>query len=132
MGTSNAPPAVNGFIERRRTPRIDIVGYLDGQIVSHDIPLTVLEIGLGGFGIETRGAFLPGTIHQVRFTLDDGTSMIVRAKVVHCHVQAAADGSPRFVTGFKFADERKYGDRSPVADLIDHITGVLSFETEGV
>ena len=44
-------------IERRRSPRVELVGRLHGHDVSLDVPVVVRELSLGGMAIETTFSF---------------------------------------------------------------------------
>jgi PilZ domain-containing protein len=120
-GAASAQPS-----DRRRTPRIEMLGHIFGQVLSVDTPVTVLELGLGGFSIETRCAFRVGSRHEFRFILDNGASVIVTAKVAHCRHRTAPSGADLFVTGLQFLESSDGG--AAVSYLIDGVTSRLSFE----
>jgi len=90
--------------ERRKTPRIEMLGQIFGQVLSVDTPVTVLDLSMGGFSVETACAFRSGSHHQFRFSLEHGASVIVIAEVVHCRRRTAPSGKDLFVTGLKFLE----------------------------
>jgi hypothetical protein len=61
--------------ERRRAPRVDLVGQLRGELVSVDLPIVVREISLGGMSIETSEAFEIESRHSFVLTLGDGAGV---------------------------------------------------------
>lgn len=112
---------------RRRWPRLQILGDLHGQVVSLDMPISVTEISLGGFAMETTCEFPPGAVHEFRLTFND-ESVTLRARVVFCRRGYAPGDSSIYVTGLEFVDHPSDG-RSAVTDLIDKIASVLSFHS---
>jgi hypothetical protein len=107
--------------DRRRSPRIQILGKLHGQLVALATPVTVIEISLGGLGLETAVEFPVGVVHEFRLTLGDDSAVLVKGRVMHCHRADAPDRSPRFIVGVQFVDDDA-GDAHPVGDLIGRIS----------
>ena len=107
------------FAERRRSPRIEIQGRLDTEIVSW---VTVREISLGGLSFSSPSPFPIGAIHQFRLTLGDGTEVVVRGRVLRSQQKLADDGSPFYVSGVQFLDEDAPDDARSIGDLMDKIT----------
>ena len=103
--------------ERRKNPRVQILGKLHGHIVALDVPVTVSEISLGGMRIETDIAFPIGSMHAFQLTLGDGSVVRVTGRAVHCR-RVAHDNADRYETGIQFADEAP----EVVADLMDHLS----------
>jgi PilZ domain len=96
----------NGFAlaDRRRVPRIELVDRLHGHVVSLGVPVVAREISLGGVSLEVPLAFPPAAVHEFRLVLGDGSSVVLRGRVVHCRPVATADGAPRFIIGVEFLD----------------------------
>lgn len=119
-GPSRAPAS------RRQWPRIDLVEDLHGLIVALDLPVHVLEVGLGGFSMECDAAFPVGATQQVRFALR-GVELVLPCRVAHCR---RCDRG--YVTGFQFAERPGDPDdadwRVKADRLIDLLTSSLSFE----
>ena len=107
--------------ERRKTPRIEMLGQIFGQALSVDTPVTVLDLSMGGFSVETACAFRTGSHHQFRFALEHGASMIITAEVVHCRHRTAPSGKDLFVTGLKFLENPDTS--AAVTHIIDSIVG---------
>jgi len=105
--------------ERRKAPRIEMLGQIFGQVLSVDTPVTVLDLSTGGFSVETACAFRAGSQHQFRFALEHGASLIVTAEVVHCRRRTAPSGKDLFVTGLKFLENPDTS--AAVAHILDSI-----------
>jgi hypothetical protein len=87
--------------DRRSSPRLFVRDRIRGHLVSLDLPVTIREIGLGGFSIETKDALPPGT-HLVRFTAPSRWSITVPASSRYSRSSHDADGGIRYITGFKY------------------------------
>jgi hypothetical protein len=106
--------------ERRRSPRVEILGRVSGRLALPGTSLIVREMSLGGLATETSFPFERGSVHELQLTLGDGAAVDLQARVMHSR-NIAADGEPPvFLTGFQFVDE---GDAppSPVGEIIDRI-----------
>jgi hypothetical protein len=90
--------------DRRRYPRVELLGQVTGQPLTFDSPVIVKDLSIGGFRIETSIPLRPGETHEFRFALGDSISIIVLATVVH---QGAAAGRVpgRYVVGLEFLDK---------------------------
>ena len=111
--------------ERRRSPRIEILGQLDGHMMTVDAPVTILDLSLGGFGVESAAALDAGDIHDCRFTLRDGVSVILPAKVVHCRPKKGPKGSVRYLAGLEFLPQATPDAEAARVQLIDRIAATL-------
>ena len=105
--------------DRRTSPRIEILGRVHGQAISLDVQLVVREISLGGMSIETPVPFPLGAVHEFRLTLGDGSTVLLRAQVVHCRPIGTRD-SALFLSGMHFVDDEPVTGQS-VGDFIDRI-----------
>jgi hypothetical protein len=103
--------------ERRRAPRIAILGRVHGHVASLDVAVTVREMSLGGLSMETAIAFPVGALHEFRLTLGDGASVELKGRVVYCREASSSGGGVIYVTGVQFVD-----DDPPVDDIIGKIT----------
>jgi hypothetical protein len=107
--------------DRRRAPRIELLGRLHGHSVSLDLPVTVLEISLGGMAIQTGLPFPIGAVHAFRLTLGDESTVELNGRVMHCRNTAPADATPVYVSGIQFVEDEP-GDEGPtVSDLIKRV-----------
>ena len=101
--------------DRRRSPRVELLGRVHGHVASLDVPVTVTEMSLGGLGLETGFPFPAGAIHDFRLTLGDGAFVVVKGKVVHCRNVAAPGGPSRYVSGVQFVEDDAADDARPDA-----------------
>lgn len=108
-------------IERRRSPRIEILGRLHGHAVSLDVPVVVREISLGGMALETTFPFPPGAVHEFRLTLGDGAQVVLNGRVMHSRNTAEAGKPPVYVTGIQFVDDEPTTGDSSVSDIVDRL-----------
>ena len=108
-------------IERRRALRVEVLGRLQGEIVSLAAPLMVREVSLGGLSFGSTFAFPSGVTHEFRLTLGDGSEVLRRGRVVRSQEKIAENGSRQFITGVQFVDDEPMEDDSPVGDLINKI-----------
>jgi hypothetical protein len=99
---------------------MEILGRVHGQAVSLAVPLTVREISLGGMSIEAPVAFPVDAIHEFRLTLGDGSTVLLRGRVVYCR-PAKGGEAPVFVCGLHFVDDEPVTGQA-VSDVIDRIS----------
>jgi len=109
-------------IDRRRAPRVELLGRLHGRSVSLDVPVRVVEISLGGMAIETALPFPVGAIHSFRLTLGDDSTAELTGRVMHCRNKAQAGVSPQYVTGVQFVEE----DPAELAPVVEEIMGTIT------
>ncbi|MFI5178407.1 MAG: PilZ domain-containing protein [Vicinamibacterales bacterium] len=108
-------------IDRRRSPRIEILGRVRGHIVSLDTPVVVREMSLGGMAMETSFPFDVGSLHEFRLELGDGSKVMLQGQVRHSGNIAPAGAPPLYVTGIQFVDQEPPEGATTVKDLIDRI-----------
>jgi hypothetical protein len=112
---SSSSASASATDDRRRSPRIELLGRLHGHSVSLDLPVHVVQISMGGMAIETAVAFPVGAVHQFRLTLGDGSTTELTGKVMHSRNTAPAGDTPVYTTGIQFVE----GDsEDAVGDLI--------------
>lgn len=109
------------FLDRRRSPRFEILGRLHGQIVSLDTPVRVREISLGGLSFEAAMPFPVGAVHEFRLTLGDGSFVLLRGRVVRSMDHSQPDGPRTHITAVQFLDEEPLDGEPTVGTLIDKI-----------
>ena len=104
--------------DRRRAPRIEILGRIQGQVlVPVPVEVTVREISLGGLSMVSPVMLPVGAIHEFGLTLGDESTVVLHGRVVYSRPEAARDGSPTFVTGVQFVED----EPPAVGGLIDKI-----------
>lgn len=105
--------------DRRRSPRVEILGRLHGHAVSLDLPLAVREVSLGGMSMVTAMPFPVGAIHEFSLTLGDGAAVNLNGRVVYSRELSTPDGELRFVSGIEFVTDG--GDAPAVRDTVDDV-----------
>jgi hypothetical protein len=115
----NTPAKRRSGPERRRAPRVEILGQVTGESLTLDARVTVLDLSTGGFRVETTGPLSTGEPHEFRFTLRNGVSVIVLANVVHQRAVARRP-SGTHVVGLEFLDgsPQAKADRTALVDRI--------------
>ena len=108
----------NPLQERRKQQRIRVLGHLEVYLEGEGTPVTLRDIGLGGFSTETAFPFASDAVHAFAFTVAPGWSTVLRAKVVHSRPEQG-DPSPTYVTGFEFVTAP--GRDLAVAELVERI-----------
>lgn len=94
-------------IDRRRNPRVAILGKLHGRAVTLDVSVTVTEISLSGMGIQTDIPFPVDAVHTFQLTLGDNSVVHLKGRVKHCQKLSGEPGEPeRFLSGIQFLDEK--------------------------
>jgi hypothetical protein len=113
--------------ERRRHQRFPAHERVVGHLTSPRLPVRVRDVGIGGFSVETVEPLDIGVTQTVRFTTVDDWSALLPARSLHCRPSVAADGTPRYATGFAFIDEAK--SLRTVQHLIEQVTSMKLFES---
>jgi hypothetical protein len=90
--------------ERRRAPRIEVLGRLHGHVVSLDTPVTVREISMVGLSFSAPISFPVGAEHEFRLTLGDGSVVLLKGRVVRAEEAPSGGPQPTFVMGVQFLD----------------------------
>jgi hypothetical protein len=106
--------------ERRRAPRIEVLGRLHGHVVSLNAPVTVREISLVGLSFSAPMPFPLSAEHEFRLTLGDGSAVLLRGRIVRCQDTHTPEGQRTYVMGVQFLDE------DPVEADDSGISGVVS------
>ena len=91
--------------DRRRSPRIEVLEDVRGEVVPLDLAVTVRNVSLHGVGMHSGRAFEVGAIHPLRLTLGDGSFVVVRGRIAYCHNVAPAGATPAYATGVQFVDD---------------------------
>jgi hypothetical protein len=96
-----------GGVERRQSPRIDVVRRVQGRVVALDTQIIVHDLSRTGFSVVSEINFEPGQQLDFRLTSSDGTTVSVCAEAVHSKpMHASANLS---LTGFRFVPGRLTG-----------------------
>jgi hypothetical protein len=128
MILSPTPEITAPSAEHRRSPRIEILGHVQGRLESSSVPGRVLDVNISGFGLLTARQFGIGSTHRFRFTLPDGVSALITATAVHCDRRPTRDGSDLYLAGFRFVERSSRDGDTTAGDLLDKIRSVMSFD----
>ena len=105
--------------DRRGSVRLEALGTLHGQLVPFRIAISVREVSLGGFSIETVFPLPLGAFQSFRFTLRSGAALTLRARIVHCRAETRG-GKAVYVIGLEYVDSLPTR-RQNAQSLIDEI-----------
>lgn len=112
---------------RRRFPRIEVLGVVEGERIPLDVPMRVRDLSQGGFSAESSVPFPPGTRHHFRFTAFNQNEVRLQATAVHCRLASLdADGHHTYITGFEFLPDD--ASEKSIAAIIDTLTSVLALD----
>jgi len=114
--------------ERRRTQRAPVSGRLQASRLPDDQPITVINLGMGGFRIRTTYGFTVSHYHEFRFELADGTKLDIGAIAVYCTPRVTLDGTVIYLTGFELADDAHRNNRSLVEEILHDLAFRLSIK----
>jgi hypothetical protein len=91
--------------ERRRYPRIEMVGRVTGEVLPQSEPVIVLDMSMSGFAMQTRDMFPLGAVHEFRLELPDMSApLTISAQIVYSVPSQRADGSVHYVSGLHFVN----------------------------
>jgi hypothetical protein len=112
-------------LSRREGPRLEVEAVLNGRLIRGNLRLNLLDLGFGGFAVESPLAFAPGTRHRFRFVTCSGMVVNLRADAVYCRAIGSEDGMAHHAAGFKYVIEGR-GDQASVDILIDAANSPLT------
>jgi hypothetical protein len=105
--------------EQRRHYRVDVLGQIEAHSVWKLQPLSLRELSLSGFSIETTSPFEVGLLAKFRLGIDGhARSIVVQARARHCSLKSATTGLAIYVVGFEIVSPSESTLRELVA-LID-------------
>jgi len=94
--------------DKRESQRIEILGRLSGE-VTVPAPMLVRDISRSGAQIECAFPLILGSAHELRLHLDD-ESVVVKGRVVRCHIADVGRDMVRYVAGIEFVDLPPHAD----------------------
>jgi hypothetical protein len=87
-------------IERRRAPRVEILGEIQGQVIPLDEVVNLRDLSTTGCSIRTRTPLVVGEVYE--FQLVSRTERVaVRGRVIHRRVSFKGD-TTLYVLGVEF------------------------------
>lgn len=87
--------------DRRRSPRINLITPLSGQVGPQEQPVEVCQMSLGGMLIKTSAALSPLGLHEFRLAFDEEVETVVSGQVVHSRY-AVQEGALTYTLGIAF------------------------------
>jgi len=92
---------------QRRSPRVDVLLRVKGQLVPVGFPITVFNLNRTGFAVLSEVRFRPGERLDFRLNGVRGPSVRVTAAAVHTQPRRSSSGL--YETGFIFQPGRESG-----------------------
>jgi hypothetical protein len=108
--------------DQRRSPRVDVLMRVEGELVEVKTPIVVHDMSMTGFAVISEVAFPAGETLDFRLVAD-GEVVSVTAESVH--TLPARDASGLHLSGFKFIPGRLTGlvPRVKIERLISAVNG---------
>jgi hypothetical protein len=103
--------------DRGRTPRLEVLERIQGELRALDMPVTLLDLSYGGFLMEAPVDFIVGGSHDFRFTAARQALIVLCARVVH----SAPTGVATYVMGLEFEE----ADSAAVQDAVELLLDLL-------
>jgi hypothetical protein len=119
--------------ERRRTPRILVADYVRVATIPPTRALALIDVSTGGFLAGATAPFDPDTMALFEFSgRDDGWSVLIAARLVHCHQRNVTGDAHEYVHGFMFVAPESPAAAAAVDRLLDYAIGEVDLEIDGV
>jgi hypothetical protein len=113
--------------ERRGVPRLQVLGRIQGRVVSLPLPVELRDMGPSGFSVESPLPFPLGARRLFLFTTAGGLQVLIEGAAAHCwHDGKAA----RYVTGFRFMHSRLTDTSADIGVLLDAMSGLADLEID--
>ena len=108
----------SSFANRRRG-HVEVVAPIHGQILPHDVPITLLNVSHGGFLMQSPVAYAVGDMHKFRFTIPgEPNVMVLRGRVAHL-TPATTNGMAAYAIGVQFMDQQVKDCQEAIQRLVD-------------
>ncbi len=114
--------------ERRRAPRLQVLGRIQGRLVSLPLPVELRDMGPLGFSVESALPFPQGARRLFLFTTAGGLQVLIEGAAVHCRPDDGNDA--RYVTGFRLVQSRLTDTDADVSVLLDALSGLADLEAD--
>lgn len=106
---------------QRRSPRVDVLLRVKGELVPVRFPITLFNLNRTGFAALSEVRFRTGDRLTVRLTGIRGPSVLVSAAAVHSESRPGSPGL--YLSGFIFQPDQK-GGVVPEADIRELLAAV--------
>lgn len=105
MGTQqrSAKVTTGAGIEGRRNPRIDVLERIAGEVGSGNVPVTLLNLSVGGCLMQAAVEYPLGHTLELRISVPEKAPIPIRARVVHT-MRATSGEITSFISGLEFLD----------------------------
>ncbi len=110
---------IEPVVERRSTPRTEVLGRVGLKLLSASVPARLREISTGGCAVETPNP-LPQGVHQVRLDIEGFEPVQLSAELVHSTRLSMPGGEGIYLAGFEFLPQGEATSRA-LAGLVAHI-----------
>ena len=107
--------------ERRRYPRIEILGRVQGVVRPLNDQISLLNLSVGGCLMQTSAEYSVGQTHEFQLTAPDFEPIVVRGRIAHV-MRVTVEHRPMFLYGLEFAEVPRHGDHS-IEALINLLSG---------
>jgi hypothetical protein len=120
---------MGAYSERRQTIRIAVHGNLLVEAITPGQVLKLIDVGLGGFCVQSAAEVPIDVVNSYRFaTADRKWSAIFRAQAVHSKLLLTqADGTPQYVSGMTFVNVESPSVQRELMAMMDHAMTFVSF-----
>lgn len=110
-------------VERRSTPRTEVLGRVALTVLSAPVTVRLREISTGGCAVETAEP-LPQGVHRFRLEMDGREPLELSAELVHLTRLSLPGGDGvYYLAGFEFLPQSAPASRA-LAGLVDHISAL--------
>jgi hypothetical protein len=113
--------------DHRHSRRLAIDRLVTVQLVSSTVAIRIRDISSGGFAMETSSPVVAGEVLTFRFTSNDGSSVLLRAKVAHTRRVSRSSDPPAYLTGLEFAARQTTMGQQAIKALLEKVRRVLAF-----
>jgi hypothetical protein len=113
--------------ERRGTPRLQVLGRIQGRLLSLPLPVELRDLGPSGFSVESPLPFPLGARRLFLFTTAGGLQVLIEGAAAHCRHD---DEAARYVTGFRFMHSRLTDTTADIGVLLDAMSGLADLEVD--
>jgi len=90
---------------------------VSGSIRPLDVPITLLNVSLGGFLMQTPKQYQIGETHEFQFTMSQQDPIVVRARIAHV-MRVTVEHGPLFMFGLEFVDTDVRQSRAGIESLV--------------
>ena len=104
--------------EKRQSPRLDLLGYVPGEITVL-APIAVRNLGPGGAEVESSFPLILNSVHEMRLHLGDD-NVVVRGRVAHCRVSDLGTDAAVYRAGIEFIDVHEHAAKA-IAEHVERL-----------